>query len=50
MPYSLKQLKSQRDTYIKNIEELKSTAEDKGVGSFANFLSLIKKNQTQAKE
>ena len=37
MPYSLKQLKSQRDTYIKNIEELRASAEDKGAGSFGIF-------------
>ena len=38
MPYSLKQLKSQRDTYIKNIEELRASAEDKGAGSFGDLI------------
>lgn len=37
MPYSLKQLKSQRDTYNKNIEELRASAEDKGAGSIGNL-------------
>ena len=37
MPYSLKQLKSQRDTYIKNIEELRASAEDKGAGSIGDI-------------
>ena len=58
MPYSLKQLKSQRDTYNKNIEELRASAEDKGAGSFGNFtlnplhffnnLSTVNLNQIDA--
>ena len=58
MPYSLKQLKSQRDTYNKNIEELRASAENKGAGSFGNFtlnplhffnnLSTVNLNQIDA--
>ena len=37
MPYSLKQLKSQRDNYIKNIQELRASAEDKGAESIGEL-------------
>ena len=37
MPYSLRQLTSQRDKYIKNIQELKASAEDKGAVSIGEL-------------
>ena len=37
MPYSLRQLKSQRDNYIKNIQELRASAEDKGAESIGEL-------------
>lgn len=37
MPYSLRQLKSQRDNYIKNIQELRSSVEDKGAESIGEL-------------
>ena len=38
MPYSLRQLESQRDNYIKNIQELRASAEDKGAESIGDLI------------
>ena len=38
MPYSLRQLKSQRDNYMKNIQELRASAVDKGAESFGPII------------
>ena len=37
MPYSLRQLQSQRDKYIKNIQELRASAEDKGAAEIGEL-------------
>ena len=37
MPYSLRQLESQRDNYVKNIQELRASAEDKGAESIGDI-------------
>ena len=37
MPYSLRQLKSQRDKYIKNIQELRASVEDKGAAEIGEL-------------
>ena len=38
MPYSLRQLKFQRDNYIKKIQELRASAEDKGAESIGELI------------
>ena len=37
MPYSLRQLESQRDNYVKNIQELRASADDKGAESIGDI-------------